>query len=285
MTITGQYRTGTGASANFTGSCTPTTVTAASGLALGGLLGSVASTGTFSCTVSVPVNGTFTASASAGPASYYKLTSGDTAVTLTTSNAAVSQLTGGGFQTAPYLATGGLGTQAKYTAYSALSPALLPAGDTKMHFTITAQSNKNASHLQGEVKVAIRSQCLAAGTGDPSYSPLPGADGLCAYEIDSTLLTSMANLPPTSSAGGYGNIVGTAIVNDVTWPRMQSVLRAGALQVEVYESNGSAPDALGIHVTDSTGKVWFSNNWNNATQKTVTAVAAPQIQGGNLQVH
>jgi hypothetical protein len=66
-------------------------------------------------------------------------------------------------------------------------------------------------------------------------------------------------------------------------------LGGGTTQLELYDNqsgnSGTTPDTLGIQVTDNKGKLWFSNNWNGATLKTITTTGAPQIQGGNVTAH
>jgi hypothetical protein len=81
ISITGQYVNSGGTLSTFTGSCNPTPVTAAPGLTLpGSLVGNnpVPSTGTFTCAITLPVNGAFTATAGAGTGSYYVFSGGDT---------------------------------------------------------------------------------------------------------------------------------------------------------------------------------------------------------------
>ncbi len=165
----------------------------------------------------------------------------------------------------------------------------MPASGTKMNYGFVAKFNKNGSNLQGNVNIIIRSHCLAAGVGGTSYVPRPGSDGLCVYQVKGTNVSSMADQPATSTVPGYGNIVGNAIISDVTWSTAQSLIGGGTTQLEMYDNqsgnSGTTPDTLGIQVTDNKGKLWFSNNWNGATLKTVTTTAAPQIQGGNVTAH
>ena len=265
-------------------------MTAASGLTLpSSLVGynPVPSTGTFTCTISLPVNGTFTATAASGTGSYYTLSGGDTQVAIATSNGGIGLVTGGGYQNSSYLSTNGNGTSGKYVDSS--SVLLMPASGTKMNYGFVAKFNKNASNLQGNVNIIIRSHCLATGVGGSNYVPRPGPDGLCVYQVKGTNVSSMADQQATSTVPGYGNIVGNAIISDVTWPTAQALMGGGTTQMEMYDNqsgnSGTTPDTLGIQVTDNKGKLWFSNNWNGATLKTVTTTTAPQIQGGNVTVH
>jgi hypothetical protein len=291
VSISGTYVSSSGTFANYPGStCTPTAVTAATGLTLSGSLvgyNPVASTGTFTCTISLPVNGRFTVTAGEGTGSYYRFTGGDTQVTITTSNGGLGLVTGGGYQLASYLGTNGNGTNSKYVDSS--SVLLMPASGTKMNYGFVAKFNKNASNLQGNVNIIIRSRCLAVGIGGTSYAPRPGADGLCVYQVKGTNVSSMADQPATSTTPGYGNIVGNAIVSHVTWSTIQALLGGGTTQLELYDNqsgnSGTTPDTLGIQVTDNKGKLWFSSNWNGATLKTITTTGAPQIQGGNVTAH
>ena len=288
VSITGSYVSGNGTMANYTGSCTPTGVVAAPGLTLtGSLLGTVPSTGTFTCSISLPVNGNFTAAATSGTGSYYNFSGGDTQVMIATSNGGAGLVTGGGYQSALYLGTNGNGTNGKYADSS--SVMLMPASGTKMNYGFVAKFNKNASNLQGNVNIIIRSHCLAKGIGGSNYLPNWGPDGLCVYQIKGTNVSSMSDQPASSTKPGYGNVVSNAIITDVTWPTSQPVMGGGTTQLEMYDNqsgnSGTTPDTLGIQVTDNKGKVWFSNNWNGATLKTVTATASPQIQGGNVTAH
>lgn len=292
IVITGSYVASNGnLVSNYSNSCTPTVVAAAPGLTLSapllGINAVVASTGTFSCTVSLPVNGTFTATAAENTGSYYRFTSGDTIVALSTSNGGLGLLTGGGYQLASYLATSGNGTNGKYMDSSPVM--LLPAIGTKLNFGFITKFNKNASNLQGNVNIIVRSKCLAAKIGGSTYGPVAGPDGLCVYQVKSTSQSSMGDQPATSTKPGYGNIVGNAIVNDVTWANSQPVMGGGTLTIEMYDNqsgnSGTVPDTLSIQIQDNKGNLWFSNNWNGGTLQTVATTGAPQIQGGNVTVH
>jgi len=290
VSISGTYLSSSGTLTNFTGSCNPTAVTAAPGLTLSGSLvgnNTVPSTGTFSCAISLPVNGNFTATAAAGAGSYYMFSGGDTQVAIATSNGGIGLVTGGGYQKASYLGTNGSGTSGKYVDSSPVM--LLPAVGTKMNYGFVVMFNKNASNLKGNVNLIIRSRCLAANVGGSTYAPRPGLDGLCVYQVKSTNFSSMADQPVTSTTPGYGNFVGNAIISDVTWSTAQSVLGGGTLKMEMYDNqpgnSGTTPDTLGIQVMDNKGTLWFSNNWNGSTLKTITTTTAPQIQGGNITVH
>lgn len=158
-----------------------------------------------------------------------------------------------------------------------------------MNFGFVAMFNKNSTNLKGNLNIIIRSQCLAAGVGGTTYAPRPGTDGLCMYQIKSTAISSMADQPATSTTPGYGNIIGNAVINYVTWSNSQGLIGGGTLQMEMYDNqsgnSGTTPDTLVIQVTDNKGNLWFSNNWNGATLKTVTTTGAPQMQGGNEVVH
>jgi hypothetical protein len=291
VSISGTYLNSNGISTNYSDSCTnPTAVAAATGLTLNGSLvgyNPVPSTGTFTCTISLPANGNFTAMAASGTGSYYTFSGGDTAVAIATSNGGVGLVTGGGYQLGSYLGANGNGTNGKYVDSSPIP--LMPASGTKMNFGFVAKFNKNASNLQGNVNIIIRSRCLPAKVGGTTYAPRPGLDGLCVYQVKGTNVSSMADQPVTSTIPGYGNIVANAIISDVTWPTVQSLIGGGTTQMEMYDNqsgnSGTIPDTLGIQVTDNKGNLWFSNNWNGATLKTVTTTAAPQIQGGNITAH
>lgn len=291
ISITGSYVASNGSLVtNYTTSCTPTPVVAVPGLTLSGALftmNSVPSTGTFSCTVTLPVNGTFLASTVASSGSFYRFNGSDTTVTLSTSNGTSGLLTGGGYQLASYLSTNGSGTNGKYVDSSPIM--LLPASGTKMNFGFIVKFSKNGNNLQGNVNIIVRSRCLAPKVGGSNYSPIAGSDGLCVYQIKSPTQTSMTDQPGTSKQPGYGNIVGNAIINDVTWSNAQSVFGGGTLTMELYDNqpggSGTVPDTLSIQVTDNKGNLWFSNNWNGGTLKTVATTGAPQIQGGNVTAH
>jgi hypothetical protein len=144
-----------------------------------------------------------------------------------TSNGGVGLVTGGGYQTAAYLTANSNGTNGKYADSSPVM--LLPKNGTKMNYGFVAKFNKNASNLQGNVNIIIRSQCLAAGIGGTSYAPTPGLDGLCIYQVKGTTINSMIDQPAVSTTPGYGNIVSNAIISDVTWSKVQSILGGGSL--------------------------------------------------------
>jgi hypothetical protein len=196
---------------------------------------------------------------------------------ITTANGGTGFITGGGYQKATYLATVGLSGSGKYTTAGLLQPA---AG-TKMNFGFETQYKKN-NNLQGGVNIIIRSQCLTSIAG---YTPKPGNDGLCMYQIkvsQGQLQSLTENLTPTPP---YALLTGTANIQDVTWPNPVSVSGNLTLQLSMYDvaEPGANADTLTIQVTDNTYGLWFSNNWSGV--KTVISSTAPVIQGGNLQVH
>jgi hypothetical protein len=110
------------------------------------------------------------------------------------------------------------------------------------------------------------------------YTPVPGDDGLCVYQIKSNLITLLNETP--NSTPPTAVFTAKANLQDVTRPTALSV--AGNLLCDVAEP-GANKDALGIQVSDGTNGLWLSNNWTGTTTYVTSTV--PVIQGGDLQVH
>jgi hypothetical protein len=260
------------AGTNFSGGCGPLTVAP-----VAGYVGSTGlpSTGTVTCVINnVPVNGSYNLAATAGTGSYYTLI-GDTPMSITTANGGVGFITGGGFQTAAYLATSNT-SAGKYTTAGLLKPAT----NTKMNFGFETKYNKSGSNLQGGANIIVRSACVNGITG---YTPFPGDDGLCVYQIKSNSLTSLTEiLTPTPANAAF---TAKATIQDVTRPTALAVAGNLTLQLNMYDvaDPGANADTLSIQVTDSVNGLWISNNWTGV--KTVISSTAPVINGGNLQVH
>ena len=234
------------------------------------------STGTVSCVIhNVTVPGPFNLTASPATGSYYTLV-GDTNVPITTANGGVGFITGGGFQTATYLGTAGATGSGKYTTAGILKPAK----NTKMNFGFQTKYTKSGSTLKGGANIIIRSACV---TGIAGYTPVPGDDGLCVYQIKANAISSLnETLTPTPP---YAVFTAKANIQDVTWSNPLSVAGNLTLQLSMYDvaDPGANADTLGIQVTDGSNGLWISNNWTGV--KSAISATAPVIQGGNLQVH
>jgi len=88
-----------------------------------------------------------------------------------------------------------------------------------------------------------------------------------------------------TSTPAYAQLTGNAIIQDVTWPNPVSVGGKVSLILQMYDvaEPGANADTLAIQLTDSTYGLWMSSNWSGT--KTEINTTAPQIQGGNLQLH
>jgi len=233
-------------------------------------------TATVSCTISgVTVPGSYNLTTTPGTGSYYTFT-GDTTMPITTSNGGTGFITGGGFQTAAFLATAGTSGSGKYSTAGLLKPAT----NTKINFGFETKYNKSGSNLQGGANIIIRSACVNGVTG---YTPVPGDDSLCVYQIKSNSLSSLSEtLTPTPSSAAF---TAKASIQDVTRPTALSVAGNLTLQLNMYDvaDPGANADTLSIQVSDSTNGLWISTNWTGT--KTVINTTTPVINGGNLQVH
>ncbi|HEV2325545.1 MAG TPA: Ig-like domain repeat protein [Terracidiphilus sp.] len=234
-------------------------------------------TGTVTCTLSsVPVPGAYTLAAAPGAGSYYQFL-GDTSISITTANGGTGFITGGGFQTATYLAT--LNTAiGKYPTAGLLTPA----PGTKVNFGFETKYNKSGANLQGGANIIVRSSCVQGITG---YTPVPGDDGLCVYQIKSNSISSLSENLTAPASPNSAVFTAKANIQDVTRPTPISVAGNVTLQLSMYDvaDPGANHDTLAYQISDATNGLWISNNWTGV--KTVINTSAPQIQGGNLQVH
>jgi hypothetical protein len=175
----------------------------------------------------------------------------------------------------------------------------------KMNFGYIAKYNKSGSNLQASANIIVRTSCMTAAAIQQlglNYTPHPGNDGLCAYQIKSNKVISMTDNPyvsactstSTACTPGYGVLVVGANIQDVTSPNPVPVMGGGTLQLVMYDNSepGIGNDTLTIQVTDNSGRLWFSNSWTGTKTAIyngpVTGKAdpyAPVINGGNLQVH
>jgi hypothetical protein len=270
------------------------------------VLGQVGSNGlpstatTAPCTFNgVPVNGTYQLTIAPGAGSYYAFPVGyDTSVPISTSNGGGGFITGGGYQTAKYLTSNPSGTGA--APLSLLGPMA-----AKMNFGYIAKYNKSGSNLQASANIIVRTSCMTAPVIQQlglNYSPHPGNDGLCAYQIKSNKVISMTDnayvsactSTSTACTPGYGVLVVGANIQDVTSSNPVSVMGGGTLQLVMYDNSepGIGNDTLTIQVTDNSGRLWFSNSWTgtktaiyNGPKTGNAGLYAPVINGGNLQVH
>ena len=259
--------------------CTPTALSVSKSVTVGTM--TLPSVATFGCTFTVAVPENYTATVQDATGSYYSFLGDDAILSITTENGGTGFITGGGHQTKTYLAaaTGG----DKYAPFG----LFVPADNRKLNFGFVAKYNKKGSNLQGQANIIVRAQCMPAGVQGTSYAPIPGDDGLCTYQIKSNNPTSLTDVPGTNTQPGQGGYVGGAILQDVTWPTVQSLGGGGVFTVQlvVYDvaEPGTGKDTIGIQLTDKNGVIWLSNNWSGT--KTVTSATAPVIQGGNIQVH
>jgi hypothetical protein len=240
------------------------------------------STATISCTINnVAVPGSYNLTAMPAAGSYYAFM-GDTNESITTANGGTGFITGGGFQTALYLETAGPSGSGKYMT----AGLLMPAPKTKMNFGFQAKYNKKGSNLQGGANIIIRSACV---TGISGYTPVPGDDGLCVYQIKTNGNGNITSLsedltapnPPNNAVFTARNVT----IQDVTGAIPLVLTGNASLQLNMYDvaEPGANTDTLAIYVTDPTNGLWISNNWSGA--QTIFSITVPVIQGGNLQVH
>ena len=235
VTLTGIAPTGS------YGCCTPSVNAVSSQVGSNGL----PSTATITCTFSgVPVPGAYNLSVTPGASSYFTFV-GDTSMPITTGNGGTGFITGGGFQKQTYLATTNTSV-GKYTNGGFLTPG---AG-TKMNFGFEAISKSN-SKLQGGVNLIIRSKPLTVA----GYTPHPGNDGLCVYQIkvsQGQLKSISETLSATSPS--YATLTGSANIQDVTGATSVSVAGNLSLILQMYDVGepGANVDTLAIQVTDNT---------------------------------
>jgi hypothetical protein len=269
----------TGISTSYSQTFNPTAIAVSGETGSNGL----PSTATLACTFTgVPVGATYSLSAYPGSNSYYAFTTGDTGmVSIVTAMGGTGFITGGGHQTAAYLATAGPPGSNKYTTAGLLQPA----PGMKMNFGFETKYQKSGK-LQGGVNLIIRSQCLTIAISGYTPKPIPGTN-TCVYQVQvpQGLLTSLTET--MTLAPPYAELVGSAMIYDVTWPTPVQVGSKVTLQLQMFDVGDPGPganvDPLAIQLTDNTYGLWFSNNWNG--KQTVITTTAPVIQGGDLQVH
>jgi hypothetical protein len=291
LTLNGTYAT-TAGTGNFNASCTRVTVNAVAGQA--------GSATTGPCTfANVPVNGTYTIAITPDAGSYYSFVGGnDTTVPIATSNGGGGFITGGGYQTAKYLASN--------PSHTGAAPfSLLGALSSKMNFGFMAKYNKNGSNIQSSVNIILRTSCMTAAQANSlglTYTPHPGNDGLCVYQVKSNKVISMTDNPystactltSTACSPGYGVLVVGANIQDVTSATPVSLMGGGQLQLVMYDNSepNIGNNTLTMQVRDKTGRLWFSNSWtgtktaiyNGPATGSGTGVFSPVINAGNLQV-
>jgi uncharacterized protein with FMN-binding domain len=262
---------GSSPAGSFTGSCTPQ---------FGTLVNGNTAVGTEQCVIAnVPVNGTYTLTASASNLSSYKPVAGDVTVTLTNGNDGAGSIQGNGSQTAQYLEMADR-PNGKYKAFGLITPA---AG-TNLEFNFQGKYQKKG--IRAEARILIESKPLM---GIPGYTPNPGNDGLCKYEIRSKDIESLTIEPP------FEKWASTATIEDVTQNGNHGVMVAENVQLQMvmhvdtsstgkkghgHQENDST---LSIQVTDDINGLWFSNNWTGVT--TAVSEKAPLIQEGKIMLH
>jgi hypothetical protein len=197
-------------------------------------------------------------------------------------------ITGGGYQKASYLTSNPSGKGA--------APAgVLGTMASKMNFGFTAKYNKSASKVQASVNIIVRTKC--DGTiPTAGYTPKPGDDGYCLYQIKSNKVIAMSDKPFLSAGSpGYGVLVVGANIQDVTGATPVPLMGGGQLQLVMYDNAepGTGKDTITFQVVDSHNLLWFSSSYINSKGTVIynddetknPELFAPVIQGGNLQVH
>ena len=263
-TLTGASPTG-----SFTGSCDTTGTVVDSGNA---------GIGFADCVIAnVPVNGTYTLTASAASSSAYKPTAGDLSVAITNGNDGAGSIKGEGSQTAEYLAAAHP-AQGKYSAFGLLTPA--PGTEVKFNFEGRYKKKGIDAHATIEIEAK-------PPTGIAGYKPKPNKHGLCKYRIEADEIESLTIEPP------FEKWVSTATITDVTGHpivvatnvQLQMVMDADAEPPGEPKPHGpkSANPTLTIQVIDVINGLWFSNNWTGVN--TAISETAPQIQEGTIKFH
>jgi len=202
-------------------------------------------------------------------------------VTLTNGNDGAGSIQGNGSQTAQYLEMADR-PNGKYKAFGLITPA---AG-TNLEFNFQGKYQKKG--IKAEARILIESKPLM---GIPGYTPNPGNDGLCKYEIRSKDIESLTIEPP------FEKWASTATIEDVTQNGNHGMMVAENVQLQMVMHVDSAQDTTGkkdhghqqndstlsIQITDDTKGLWFSNNWTGV--KTAVSEKAPLIQEGKIMLH
>ena len=172
----------------------------------------------------------------------------------------------------------------------------------KVNFGSIGKYNKSGSNLQSSANIIVRTSCMTTSTisalGISNYTPHPGNDGYCVYQIKSNKTVSTTDSPYTSTCTstkcgqpGCGVLVTGANVQDVTQSTAVSLMGGGTLQLQGYDNSepGIGNDTLTIQVTDNSGRVWFSNSWTgtktalyNSTSTNTPGIFAPIVNGGKI---
>jgi hypothetical protein len=270
FTLTGSSPTG-----SFTGSCSPTSLSfvgnSTTGLATG------------QCVIAnVPVNGSYTLTASAASGSIYKPTAGDLSVAITNGNDGEGQLHGHGFQTAEYLGTSDPGN-GKYPAFG----LIIPAPSSKVEFDFEGKyKDKDKDKDKGiDAHATIEIQAMAQTT-DPKGKPKPKKE-LHTYRIEADKIQSLTIEPPLEKWVSTAKITDMTDHNRVvaTNAELQMVMHAGK-DDSVKGPKGPHHDdnsTLSIQVIDNVNGLWFSNNWTG--DSTAVSKTTPVLQGGEIEIH
>ena len=263
FTLTGSSPTG-----SFTGSCSPSSLS---------LVGGNTGIATAQCVIAnVPVNGSYTLTASAASGSTYKPAAGNLSVAITNGNDGAGAIHGDGFQTAEYLAAS-QSAQGKYSAFGLLVPAV----KTKVKFNFEGHYQKKGVDAHATIEVQAKPP-----TGIAGYKAQPDKDGLCKYRISADAIESLTIEPPLEKWAS------TATITDVT---NQPVVVASNVQLQMVmhaakgngttkkNQGGPSRSTLSIQVNDDVNGLWFSNNWTGVN--TAVSETAPTLQEGIIAIH
>jgi hypothetical protein len=257
FTLTGSSPTG-----SFTGSCSPSSLS---------LVGGNTGIATAQCVIAnVPVNGSYTLTATAASGSTYKPAAGNLSVAITNGNDGAGAIHGDGFQTAEYLAAS-QPAQGKYSAFGLLVPAV----KTKVKFNFEGKYKDQGKGIDAHATIEIEAK---PPTGIPGYTPKPDGKGLCKYRIRADEIQSLTIEPPLEKWVSTGTITDMSsheqiIANNV---EIQMVMAA---EKESAEHDAAKP-SLSIQVNDDAHGLWFSNNWSGLN--TAISETTPDIQEGTI---
>ena len=217
----------------------------------------------------VPVNGTYTLTASPATGSAYTWDPNATKVTITNGNDGGGSLHGQGWQTAEYLAAADP-ENAKYSSAGLITPA----PGTKVNFKFDGKYKVKGMDTSATIEIEAPPLNGIAG-----YTAHPNRNGLCEYQIRADEIESLTIEEP------FEKWLSTATILDVTNNTPVVVASNVHLQMEVDANSDSRGGAaklstptLTIQVMDDINGLWFSNNWSGVD--TPVSLNAPVIQNG-----
>ncbi|HEY4272206.1 MAG TPA: MBG domain-containing protein, partial [Candidatus Udaeobacter sp.] len=245
----------------------------------------VPATGTATYVVpNVPVNGSYTLSASATSGSYYTWNTASTNVAITNGNDGGGSIKAHGAQTAEYLAASDP-ANGKYAA----AGLLIPAPGTKLEFDLDGKYDKQGINAKG--KITLQAGALpnvisppvgkaAKPPKPPKPTPTPKPPkppkDLHNYEIDVDSIESLTIEPP------FEKWVSTATIRDMS-KGGGVVAQDVQLQIVMDAAAGDGRNStFSVQITDDTNGLWFSNNWSGVD--TPISETAPLIQEGEIKV-